>query len=152
LAMPVLAIAAWIRTGRLRQLLDDRYREYEYTLSDLKGEIANLRRSLADVTAKLAEREDATSGGSLTETQSPPDTVAPPAPAAAYTPLPDRVYYASKQVQPVPTGTSTPQPVVSTSSTSTAKATPPAVVPVAIPKSTAPALDIPLVEPPAPVV
>src|SRR5437868_6807338 len=151
LAMPVLAISAWIRTGRLRQVLDDRYREYEYTVSDLKGEIGNLRRSLAEVTAKLAARHTATSGGAMTETQSPPATVVPPAKAAAYTAPPDRMFYASRPVQPVPTGTSTPQPVLPTSSTGTGKATP-TVVPVAIPKSTIPALDLPPVEAPAPVV
>src|SRR5207248_9809702 len=97
--------------------------------SDLKGKIANLRRSLADVTAKLAARDPATSGGPLTERQSPPDAVAPPAKAAAYAPPPDHVFYASRSVPPVPTGTSTPQPVLPSSSTGTATATPPAVVP-----------------------
>jgi len=46
LAIPALAIGAWVRTGNLRRLLDDRHLEYERTISDLRGEIATLRRSI----------------------------------------------------------------------------------------------------------
>jgi hypothetical protein len=85
LALPVLAIEAWVRTGTLRRLLDDRYQEYERTVSDLKDEIAKLRRSLADVTAKPATTKDSASSETGTETARSEATT-PPIKAPAYTP------------------------------------------------------------------
>jgi hypothetical protein len=56
LAIPILAISAWVRTGNLRKLLEDRQLEYERTLADLKGEVAALRRSVRDVTDNIAAK------------------------------------------------------------------------------------------------
>jgi hypothetical protein len=51
--IPVIAIIALVRTSALRSVLNDRYREYVDTVSDLRREISSLRRSLADLSAQL---------------------------------------------------------------------------------------------------
>ena len=75
LAIPAIAIGAWIRAGNLRQLVEDQSRENQRDVSDLKREIATLRRSLEVVNEKLAATANRSSGA--------PDEVIPPLPAAA---------------------------------------------------------------------
>src|SRR5260370_25249319 len=45
--VPVIAITALVRVERLRKLLDDQYAENLCTVSDLKQEISDVRRSFA---------------------------------------------------------------------------------------------------------
>lgn len=148
LSLPVLAIAALVRTGSLRRLLDDRYRDYEYTLSGLKGEIATLRRSLADVTENLATKEVA-SAETRSEASST-ESVASPAREPAYTPVFSSLYPVSKPIQPFYSPVSAPPPGSRPQPISTVQATAPLVEPVAIPKSPTPALELPPLSVPPP--
>ena len=109
LAFPVLAIAAWIRAGNLRQRLDDRDREIQRTVSDLRGEIATLRRTLANVTEKVATGDGASAE---TKVATPvPETVTPPVSKAEEpAPLPDRMFYVAKPILPVPVPPAASQP------------------------------------------
>ncbi len=54
LAIPVVAIAAWIRASNTRELVENQSLENQRAVSDLKREIATLRRSLEVVNEKLA--------------------------------------------------------------------------------------------------
>lgn len=98
LAIPILAISAWVRTGILRKLLEDRQLEYERTLADLKGEVTILRRSLKDVTDKFAAAEIASSEGKGEPT--PPVPTAAPLNNVAHHPQPDRAFYVSNSMPP----------------------------------------------------
>ncbi len=146
-AFPVLAIAAWIRAGNLRQRLDDRDREVQRSVSDLRAEISTLRRALANVTEKLAAVDGTSAETRVVMPVS--EIAATPVPQAeAPAPQPDRMFYASKPIHPVPAAPAAPQPS-GPPPISGAIASPPSVGPVAIPKS-APAEPPPL-DMPAPV-
>jgi hypothetical protein len=62
LAIPVMAIAALVRTGRFRKTLEDQYLENLRSVSDLKREIADLRRALADVSLRVDRQGGELSG------------------------------------------------------------------------------------------
>jgi len=149
LAIPALAIGAWVRTGNLRRLLDDRHLEYERTISDLRGEIATLRRSLTSAIDKLTAKDVAAvdTRGEATG----PEPVAAPEKAAAYNPQPDRMFYVSKPIQPVPVVMPAPKPDAPPQPTPAAMAVAD-TIPVVVPETTAPVLKSPPLAVPAPVV
>lgn len=138
LAIPVLAIGAWVRTGNLRRLLDERHLEYERTESDLRGEIAALRRSLTSAIDKLTTKDvpSVEPKGEAT----PAEPVAAQEKAAAYNPQPDRMFNVSKPIQPVSVVTPAPQPDRPPQPVPATRATAD-TIPVAVPKATTPALD-----------
>ncbi|MBB5058757.1 hypothetical protein HDF16_003471 [Granulicella aggregans] len=70
MAIPAVAIGAWIKAGNLRQLVEEQSNENQRNVSDLKREIATLRRSLEVVNEKLAATANRSVGT--------PDEVIPP--------------------------------------------------------------------------
>jgi hypothetical protein len=66
-AIPVIAIIALVRTSSLRTVLNERYREYEDTVSDLRREISALRRSLADLSARVTLQDTSSAVSSTVE-------------------------------------------------------------------------------------
>src|SRR5437016_3703883 len=78
LTVPIIAIVALVRTSALRSVLNDRYREYEDTVSDLRREITILQRSLADLSERVTLQSTAvvspTAEAAVPE-PSPPDPV-----------------------------------------------------------------------------
>jgi hypothetical protein len=60
LGIPIIAVIALVRSGNTRRLLDEISWDYRDKLADLKGEIVNLRRELAEVSQR-AGRTDAAS-------------------------------------------------------------------------------------------
>ncbi len=145
LAIPVLAIGAWVRTGNIRRLLDDRQLEYERTVSDLRGEIAALRRSLTSAIDKLTTK-DVVSVEHREEVIQP-GPVAAPEKATTYNPQPDRMFYVSKPIQPVPAVTPAPGPDGPPQPAPAAKAD---TIPLVVPKTTTPAFNPPPLAVPAP--
>jgi uncharacterized membrane protein len=106
---PILGIAAFIRSGRMRRLFDEQEQQYKSTVSALRGEIADLRRSLAKVTERL---DTQTAGAS--SVQPPPPEAKPTeprvAPVVALTPPPRPTPPMERPVpaEPVVTRTETP--------------------------------------------
>jgi hypothetical protein len=60
LGIPIIAVVALVRSGNTRKLLDEISWDYRDKISDLKGEITNLRRELAEVSQRVV-RADAVS-------------------------------------------------------------------------------------------
>jgi hypothetical protein len=59
-AIPIAAFVALIRTGTLRRLLEEHSLEFRDRLTDLTGEIARLKRELAELSRRI-DRQDAVS-------------------------------------------------------------------------------------------
>src|ERR1035438_3378850 len=90
LCVPVLAIAAFVRSGAVRRDLEDRYQQQQSALSDLIGDVANLRRALADLKARVAAAETTKPAATPHEmpTTRAATTAAPPVTAAVGQPEP----------------------------------------------------------------
>lgn len=121
LAFPVLAIAAWVRGGNLRQRLDDRDREIQRTVSGLEAEIATLRRAVGTITEKLASRDGAPMEAKVAT--SGPEIATAPVSYAEVAPQPERMFYVEMPIQPPPTASSVPEPSIP----------PPPIPPVTLP-------------------
>ena len=125
LSVPVMAIAALVRSGSVRRDLEDRYGEQQSAIGDLRGDVANLKRALAEVKAKLAAAEEAPHAAVMDARKTAPAAVA----ATVHVESPERP---ATQTAVPPAATA---PVV-------AKATPPVpapLPPVAIPEPVVPA-------------
>ena len=55
LGIPIVAIIALVRSANTRKLLDETTSEYRDKISDLTGEIAKLRRELAEVSQRVGQ-------------------------------------------------------------------------------------------------
>ncbi|MGD0787750.1 MAG: DUF2339 domain-containing protein [Terracidiphilus sp.] len=95
LGIPVIAIVALVRSGNTRRLLDEASLEFRDKISDLRGEIAGLRRQLNEVSGRMGHPPPASSATPAAAPQgvkpasepvaAPPETARPiahPAPAA----------------------------------------------------------------------
>ncbi|MGO9340687.1 MAG: DUF2339 domain-containing protein [Terracidiphilus sp.] len=80
LGIPIIAVIALVRSGNTRKLLDEISWDYRDKLSDLRGEIANLRRELAEVSQRVGRTDTASSPAPPTSTER---TTHAPAPVAA---------------------------------------------------------------------
>ena len=80
LVIPVIAIVALVRSGRTRKLLDGAIREYRDKISELKGEIAGLRRELNEVSQRAGQPGAVSSPAPIAEAK---QVKAAPEPVAA---------------------------------------------------------------------
>jgi hypothetical protein len=67
ISIPVVAIIALVRTGTLRRRLEENYQEFRDKFTDLTGEVARLKRELAQLSKHSDERNAAASTAAAVE-------------------------------------------------------------------------------------
>jgi len=89
-AIPTIAVIALVRTGELRQLLNEQSFEFRDKITDLTGEIVRLHRKLAEVSRQVGQPSTAVSTTPDAEAREPrraPEPVS--VPVEATRPIPD---------------------------------------------------------------
>jgi hypothetical protein len=105
IGIPLVAVIALVRTERTRKLLDELSWEYHDKIADLNGEIANLRRELAQVSQRAGQPSTVSSTAPDAETRDTgraPETVVAPFEAPKSRPIPDQPPAVAKPVVQLP--------------------------------------------------